>query len=408
LRLTGEQPGIARLIVQGPAQIAARPSDKRGLVELQGCGRVIVARDKRQRGTMECRRPAAMIVPGIRGGLCFACIGFDEREALRIALRCRIRGQSRAERNCATDQEWNGGTHRSKKPAGRRESKTMEKNLFCFGLGYTACALARRLRSQGWRVGGTTRTAGSARRLATFEAIVFDGTQSQLEIARGGAVLISVPPDADGDPVLRSASETIRAAAPSWLGYLSTTGVYGDRNGAWVDETTPPEPTSARARHRLAAERSWLEFAAEAKLPLQVFRLAGIYGPGRSAFDALRAGVARRFDKPGQIFSRIHVDDITAVLEASLDRSFDCDIYNVCDDEPAPQADVIAYAARLSNLEPPPLEPFEAAEASLSEMARSFYRDSKRVRNDKMKEKLGVVLKYPTYREGLTAILHAE
>jgi len=194
------------------------------------------------------------------------------------------------------------------------------------------------------------------------------------------------------------------ARALRWLGYLSSTGVYGDRHGEWVDETTVPDPSNPRSARRLAAEIAWQVLAARTGAPLHIFRIAGIYGPGRNPLEALRAGRARRFDKPGQIFSRIHVDDLAHVLAASIAKPSPGAIYNVCDDEPAAQADVIAYGAELLGLPPPPLEPYAAAEPSLSEMARSFYRESKRVRNDRMKRELDITLAYPTYREGLRAL----
>lgn len=292
----------------------------------------------------------------------------------------------------------------------------MTGNLFCFGLGYCAVALARRLRDQDWRVSGTTR---EKERLVALTREGFDARQwrggafpsdltSPLEQA--DAVLISIPPDSEGDPVLRAGSAVLRRCAPQWrwLGYLSTTGVYGDKKGAWVDETTPPAPSGPRGALRLAAEIAWQEFAAETGAPLHIFRLAGIYGPGRSAFEALRAGNARRFDKPGHVFSRIHVDDVAQVLAASLARPNAGSIYNVCDNEPASQADVIAYAARLLQVPSPPLESFAAASSELSEMTRSFYQDSKRVRNDRIARELGVRLAYPTYREGLADLLAAK
>lgn len=222
-------------------------------------------------------------------------------------------------------------------------------------------------------------------------------------------ILISVPPATNGDPVLEYETEELaqKASRRRWIGYLSTTGVYGDRGGGWVDETTPPAPSSARAERRLAAEIAWQTFAAEADAPLHIFRLPGIYGPGRNPLDALRAGTARRYDKPNQVFSRIHVDDLATTLIASMTKPVPGAIYNVCDDEPAPQADVIAYGAALLGLAPPPLEPYALAESTLSAMARSFYRESKRVRNTKIKRELGVTFAYPTYREGLKSLFDA-
>ncbi|HTW34400.1 MAG TPA: SDR family oxidoreductase [Rhizomicrobium sp.] len=288
----------------------------------------------------------------------------------------------------------------------------MARNLFCFGLGYSALALARRLRADGWHVAGTARTSSRINDLSRegFAAVAFDDSAwseaLQEALENSDAVLLSAPPDEHGDPVLRTGAERLRALASRWrwLGYLSSTGVYGDRQGGWVDEATPPDPSAPRSAKRLAAEIAWQVFAAESHTPLHIFRIAGIYGPGRNPLQALRAGTARRFDKPGQIFSRIHVDDLARVLAASIAKPSPNAIYNVCDDEPASQADVIAYGAELLGIAPPPLEAFAAAEPGLSEMARSFYRDSKRVRNDRMKRELGITLAYPTYREGLRAL----
>ncbi|MCZ6764549.1 MAG: NAD-dependent epimerase/dehydratase family protein, partial [Alphaproteobacteria bacterium] len=187
----------------------------------------------------------------------------------------------------------------------------------------------------------------------------------------------------------------------------STTGVYGDRAGDWVDETSPLKPTGARGRARVKAEAAWREAGDAHGLPVHIFRLAGIYGPGRNALETVRAGTARRVVKPGQLFARIHVDDIVSVLRASIDRPRPGAIYNVCDDEPAPAQDVVAYACRLLGVMPPPEEPFEKAVASgsLSDMAQSFYADNRRVANRLIKEELGVRLAYPSYREGLDALV---
>ena len=277
-----------------------------------------------------------------------------------------------------------------------------QPSLFCFGLGYSARALCRRLR--GWRLAGTSRAAGTVDGIA---AAAFDGQAPMPGAAdrlRGVThVLLSAPPDADGDPVLRHHLGDLRALPDlAWVGYLSTTGVYGDRGGDWVDEDSPLTPSTDRGRRRLAAEQAWLASG----LPVHLFRLAGIYGPGRNQFVSLRAGKAQRIDKPGQVFSRIHVDDIAAVLAASIDRPAPGRAYNVCDDEPAPPADVVAYAAALLGVPPPPLIPFDQAE--LSPMARSFYAESKRVSNARIKQELGVTLAYPTYREGLAALLKVE
>jgi nucleoside-diphosphate-sugar epimerase len=284
--------------------------------------------------------------------------------------------------------------------------------LFVFGLGYSAQVLARRLRARGWRVAGTTRSpeAATALRAEGIEALLFERTRPLSDPAAALAgtshLLASVPPDEAGDPVLDLHGPDIAACASiAWAGYLSTTGVYGDRGGDWVDEDSALAPTGPRGERRLAAERAWLELQRRHGLPVHVFRLAGIYGPGRSAFDQARAGTARRIDKPGQVFSRIHVDDIATVLEASIARPNPGRAYNICDDEPAPPAEVVAQACALLGLEPPPLVPYEAA--ALSPMARSFYRDNKRVSNRRIKEELGVSLAYPDYQAGLNAILAA-
>ena len=288
----------------------------------------------------------------------------------------------------------------------------MQAHLFCFGLGYSATVLGRNLMAQGWRVSGTTRTLQRAEALRRegFAVHLFDRDKplANLSAALHGArhVLVSTPPDAGGDPVLAMLADALgpRARDWQWLGYLSTTGVYGDQGGAWVDETTPLHPASERARRRLAAERGWQAFAARCGAPLHIFRLPGIYGPGRSPLDALRAGSARRIDKPGQVFSRIHVEDLAQALAASMAKPDPGAIYNICDDEPAPQHAVIAHAATLLGMAPPPLEPFVDAAKTMSAMAQSFYAESKRVRNEKMKRALGVRLLYPTYRDGLAAL----
>ncbi len=216
---------------------------------------------------------------------------------------------------------------------------------------------------------------------------------AKAELAKATHVLHSIPPDAGGDLVI-----SYQMPDASWVGYLSTTGVYGNTDGGWVDENSPANPNNERSKWRVEAEKQWLDLGA------QVFRLSGIYGPGRSAIDDLKNGTARRVLKPNQFFSRVHVEDIAHVLAASVAKPAPGEIYNCADDYPCSAAEVVEFAAKLTGLTPPPLVPFEDAE--MSEMARSFYLSSRRVRNDKIKQNLGVRLKYPTYREGLKAIWH--
>ncbi len=282
-------------------------------------------------------------------------------------------------------------------------------HLFCFGAGYSAHALARRLLDGGWTVSGTARTPEKAAALRHhgMHPHRFDRDHPLAPHALDGVthVLSSVPPDDEGDPVLDAHGDDL-AARPglAWIGYLSTTGVYGDTGGRPVDETAPPRPSAPRSRRRVAAEELWLALWRDHGLPVHVFRLAGIYGPGRNTLEQVRSGQARRIDKPGHVFSRIHVDDIAACLEASIATPAPGAVYNVCDDEPAAPADVVAHACRLLGVAPPALVAFAEAEAAMSPMARSFWEDNRRVLNDKIKTDLGVALRYPTYREGLAAI----
>ena len=281
-------------------------------------------------------------------------------------------------------------------------------HLFGFGFGYTARVLARRLAAEGWIVGGTCRTADKASE-AGFPVEVFDRDHPLPPKALDGVthLLVSVPPDAAGDPALAVHREDIaEIEGLRWLGYLSTTGVYGDRGGGWVDETAELSPSGERGRRRVAAEAGWLDLWHRRGVPVHIFRLASIYGPGRSPFDALRAGTAKRIDKPGQVFSRIHVEDLAHVLARSISRPRPGAVYNVCDDDPAAPEAVVAHAAALLGMPAPPLVPFEAAE--LSPMARSFYVDNKRVSNRLVKSELGVTLRHPDYRAGLAAILADE
>ena len=280
--------------------------------------------------------------------------------------------------------------------------------LFCFGLGYTALALARELAAEGWQIAGTTRDPDKQARLKQegLEVWRFERGRplEQAERALVGTthVLSSIAPDEGGDPVLgHHGRELLRCGSIAWAGYLGTTGVYGDRGGDWVSEADPVAPTMPRTRRRARAEGHWLASG----LPVQLFRLAGIYGPGpgRSALAAVRTGTARRIVKPGQVFCRIHVEDIVQVLRASMAHPNPGAIYNVADDEPAPPQDVITYACGLLGVEPPPETPFDAAD--LSPMARSFYGDSRRICNARIREELGVSLRYSSYREGLRALL---
>ena len=282
--------------------------------------------------------------------------------------------------------------------------------LFIFGLGYSASAVGMLLREKGWQVSGTVRAPA---KLETAKAQGFTPLLFSDEAGIGEALqrathcLVSVPPSELGDPVLAVYGLQVVRAAPElrWLGYLSTIGVYGDLGGAWADEDTPAHPDTPRGQARLEAEAAWSALARERCLPLDIIRLAGIYGPGRSPIERIQAGDARRIVKPGQVFNRIHVDDIAQTVAAAIFQQragAGMRLFNVADDEPAPPQDVILYAAELLGAPPPPEIPFEAAE--LSPMARSFYTGNKRMRNDKIKRELGVTLKYPTYREGLRAL----
>ncbi len=279
----------------------------------------------------------------------------------------------------------------------------MKNTLLSVGHGFSAQALARRLLDKGWRVIGTTRSAEKADALRTqgVDALIWPG--GPLPLAEATHLLVSVAPIGSGDPVLELAGDRISASRHlKWAGYLSTTAVYGDHKGGWVDETTPLAPTTDRGKARARAESAW----AALDLPLHIFRLAGIYGPGRGPLEKVRRGTARRIVKSGQVFSRIHVEDIAAVLAASIERPNPGAIYNVCDDEPSPPEDVIEHAAWLSGLPVPPVVGLDSAE--VSPMARSFYAESKRVRNNRIKDELGVTLKYPDYRSGLAALLDAQ
>ncbi|MEQ8292875.1 MAG: SDR family oxidoreductase [Roseovarius sp.] len=280
----------------------------------------------------------------------------------------------------------------------------MGKRLISFGHGYSAQALATRLLPQGWVIYGTTRKPEKAEALREDGVIPVMWPDGDLSEAFEAAthMLVSAGPDEEGDPVLAKLEPKIREIAPrlDWAGYLSTTGVYGDHEGEWVDESAPLTPATKRGKLRVMAETQWRDIDG---LPLHIFRLAGIYGPGRGPFEKVRKGTARQIIKQGQVFSRTHVEDIAQVLEASIRRPNPGAAYNVCDNDPAPPQDVIAYAAELLGLPVPPEVPFE--EAEMSPMARSFYAESKKVDNRRIREELGVELKYPDYRTGLKALL---
>ncbi|MEL6509535.1 MAG: SDR family oxidoreductase [Pseudomonadota bacterium] len=283
----------------------------------------------------------------------------------------------------------------------------MTKTLLSFGHGYSARALTRLLLPQGWAVIGTTRSEEKAETLRSegVDPLVWPGADMTDALARATHLLISAGPDEHGDPVLAQMADKIVAKAPDleWAGYLSTTGVYGDHNGGWVDETAALTPATKRGQLRVEAEAQW---KAIPDLPLHIFRLAGIYGPGRGPFSKVRNGTARRIIKKGQVFSRTHVEDIAQILHASINKPNPGAAYNVCDDDPAPPQDVIAYAAKLLGLPIPEAIDFDKAE--MSPMARSFYAESKKVSNKRIKEELGVDLIYPNYRAGLQALLKAE
>jgi nucleoside-diphosphate-sugar epimerase len=282
--------------------------------------------------------------------------------------------------------------------------------LFAFGFGFTAAALARRLAPLGWRVTASVRRAEDAERLAALgvrPVRLSDPDALQGAAAEARAILVSAPPGPEGCPALPVLVPALaRAGAfPDWIGYLSTTGVYGDRRGGWVFETSRLAAQSVEGARRVRAERDWLEVGRGMGLTVTAFRLPGIYGPGRSAFDRLRAGQARRIASPGQVFSRIHVDDLAGGLQASMARPRPGGVYNLCDDEPCPNSEVVAYAAELLGLPAPPEVPL--AEARLPPAARRFYAESKRVSNARAKAELGWRPAYPSYREGLAAVLAA-
>ncbi|MGP9792142.1 SDR family oxidoreductase [Roseinatronobacter sp. NSM] len=282
----------------------------------------------------------------------------------------------------------------------------MTGTLLSIGHGYSAQALEPLLLPRGWTIIGTTRSPAKAQAMAERGVTPLIWPGSPLPLERATNLLTSVAPGAE-DPVLAAhGAEIARASHLRWVGYLSTIGVYGDHQGGWVDETTPPNATSARARARIHAETGWQDVCAQAGVRLHIFRLAGIYGPGRGPIAKLREGRAQRVVKPGQYFSRIHQADIGQALDRAMQSEIGTRVYNLCDDLPAPPQDVLAFAAQLAGVPVPPEVPFE--QADLSPMARSFYADSKRVRNDRIKQELGLQLLYPDYESGLRNILAEE
>lgn len=280
----------------------------------------------------------------------------------------------------------------------------MTGRMLVLGHGYSAGFLTALLLAQGWQVIGTTRQDIARVAAAGATPLRWPGQEDTIRdaISQADAILISAAPTADGDPAFNAFAKDIATSPARWVGYLSTTGVYGDRGGDWVDEESDLTPATLRGQQRVRAEAAWHSLP----VPLHIFRLAGIYGPGRGPFAKVRAGTARRIIKPGQVFSRIHVEDIAQVLMASIKAPNPGAVYNVCDDDPAPPEDVIAYAAELTGLPMPPAEDYATAE--MTPMARSFYAESKRVANDRIKDELGVRLIYPDYRAGLRALLHED
>ena len=283
-------------------------------------------------------------------------------------------------------------------------------HLLIYGFGFTARAVARRMTARGWTVSGTFRREADAeamRALGVRPIRADDADALAAAVAEAQAVLVTAPPGPSGCPALAALAPALARSAgfPDWIGYLSTTGVYGDRRGGWVFETSRLAAQSTEGARRVAAERDWLDVGRGMGLTVVIFRLPGIYGPGRSTFDRLREGRARRIAAPGQLFSRIHVDDLAAGLEASMNRPRAGGVYNLCDDLPAPNSDVVAYAARLMGLAPPP--EVALADARLPPAALRFYAESKRVSNARAKAELGWRPLYPTYHEGLAAVLAA-
>ncbi len=286
--------------------------------------------------------------------------------------------------------------------------EALQMNLFIFGLGYSARAIVGRLGAQCREISGTTRSDGGMAAIGALgvNAYLFDGERPgpgiNEALRSASHLLVSIGPNAKGDPALNHHGADLAAATDlRWIGYLSTVGVYGNHDGAWVDEESPCSPVSDRSRWRLAAETRWREMAAELGVPLAIFRLSGIYGPGRNGFVNLTTGRAKRIIKPGQVFNRIYVEDIASAVALAAEGAAD-GVFNITDNEPAPPQDVVAYAADLMGMTPPPEVDF--ATADMTAMARSFYGENKRVSNARAKAELGWAPSMPTYREALTAL----
>ena len=282
--------------------------------------------------------------------------------------------------------------------------------ILIFGYGGVGRALATHLRAEGWSIAATARSRDAIEALAAEGVDSLDPADPDVmarAVQGADAILVTAPPTDAGCPGLAALAAPLRerSGAAPWIGYLSTTGVYGDHAGRWVFEATALSPLSAEAVRRVQAEAAWSALTAGVGAPLAIFRLPGLYGPGRSAFDRLRAGEARRLTRPGQVFSRLHLDDAAPGVAAAIGRPRPRAIYNLCDDEPAPNADVIAHAARLLGLPVPSEEPLDLA--TLSPPARRFWSENKRVSNALAKAELAWRPAYPTYREGLAAILVA-
>ena len=280
-------------------------------------------------------------------------------------------------------------------------------DLLSLGHGYAARHIVPVL-PDGWRVTGSTRDAAHARVLQEggIDALIWDpaGEPAPLAGALSAAthLISSIAPDRGGaDPVLPVLAP-LPAPRLRWVGYLSASSVYGDTGGAWIDEDAPANPGTERGKARLAAEEGWRDWCTRRGLTLAIFRIAGIYGPGRSAIEALKEGRARRLVRPGHVFNRIHVTDLGRIIAAAAAQQAD-GIFNLCDDLPAPPQDLITHAAALTGLPCPPEEPYDSE--ALSPMARSFYSENKRLRSRRVGSELGVTLHYPDYRSGLAAII---